>query len=164
MIKYAKLINKQTGLCNIGIGTNVEFYKSIGMELLDVQQSDIDNNWYLIEKCPTKTNEDKIHKRENDFKSLFFEIEGLGWLRRIPKGYNSAVESVNTAFNIVSIMQKLPANIMTFYKAPDFTKEEQCTEEWLIENSFKNEEMTVEQFAQFYTQFMTAWNNQEHIN
>ena len=59
MIKYAQLINKETGLCSVGLGTNTEFYKSIGMVELDVQQSDIDNNWYLSEKCPMKTDEEK---------------------------------------------------------------------------------------------------------
>lgn len=59
MIKYAQLINEETGLCEVGIGTNIEFYKSIGMVELDVQQSDIDNAWYLAEKCPMKTDEEK---------------------------------------------------------------------------------------------------------
>ena len=59
MIKYAQLINEETGLCSIGTGTNIDFYKSIGMTELDVQQSDVDNNWYLIDKCPMKTDEQK---------------------------------------------------------------------------------------------------------
>lgn len=59
MIKYAQLINEETGLCGIGTGTNVDFYKSIGMTELDVQQSDVDNNWYLVDKCPMKTDEQK---------------------------------------------------------------------------------------------------------
>ena len=59
MIKYAKITNEQTGLCEVGIGTNAEFYQSIGMIELDVQQSDIDNSWYLAEKCPMKTDKQK---------------------------------------------------------------------------------------------------------
>ena len=59
MIRYAQLINEETGLCNIGTGTNIDFYKSIGMIELDVQQSDVDYNWYLIDKCPMKNNEEK---------------------------------------------------------------------------------------------------------
>ena len=35
MIKYAKLINKETGLCEVGLGTNTDFYKSIGMIQID---------------------------------------------------------------------------------------------------------------------------------
>lgn len=59
MIKFAQLINEETGLCSIGTGTNIDFYKSIGMIELDVQQSDVDNNWYLVDKCPMKTDEQK---------------------------------------------------------------------------------------------------------
>ena len=59
MIKYAKLINKKTGLCEVGLGTNTDFYKSIGMIQIDVKQSDIDNNWYLTELCPMKSEEEK---------------------------------------------------------------------------------------------------------
>lgn len=59
MIKYAKVINEETGLVEVGIGTNTEFYKSIGMKKLNVQQSDVDNQWYLSELCPMKTDEQK---------------------------------------------------------------------------------------------------------
>ena len=59
MIKYAKIINQETGLCEVGLGTNIEFYQSIGMTPMDVNQSDIDNNWYLSELCPMKTDEQK---------------------------------------------------------------------------------------------------------
>lgn len=59
MIKYAKIINKEKGLCEIGLGTDEEFYKSIGMVELDVEQSDIDYCWYLKELCPHKSEEEK---------------------------------------------------------------------------------------------------------
>lgn len=60
MIKYAKVINEQTGLCEVGIGTNSKFYKSISMKEQDVSQSDIDGKWYLSDKCPMKSNETKL--------------------------------------------------------------------------------------------------------
>ena len=60
MLKYAKIINEQTGLCEVGVGTNIQFYNSIGMSELDVSQSDIDNCWYLSEKCPQKSEEQKL--------------------------------------------------------------------------------------------------------
>ena len=62
MIKYCKIINKEKGLVEIGTGTNTNFYKSIGMTQLDVQQSDIDGAWYLTDKCPMKTEEEKIQE------------------------------------------------------------------------------------------------------
>ena len=70
MIKYAQLINKETGLCSVGLGTNTEFYKSIGMVELDVKQSDIDNAWYLAEKCPMKTAEQKIKEEQDKINHL----------------------------------------------------------------------------------------------
>ena len=70
MIKYAKIINQETGLCEVGLGTNTEFYKSIGMIELDVQQSDIDNNWYLAEKCPMKTDEEKEREERERLNNL----------------------------------------------------------------------------------------------
>lgn len=101
--------------------------------------------------------------READFKEKFFEIPTYGWFRKQPKGYSSAVESLNTAFNAVSIISSLSAKTLIFYTAPDFTKPEECTEEWLIEHQTFNEAMTAQEFGQFYVAFMTAWNNQEHI-
>lgn len=61
---YGTIIDNNTGLCSIGTGTNTEFYKSIGMVELDVQQSDIDNRYYLIDKCPMKTDEQKEKKNK----------------------------------------------------------------------------------------------------
>lgn len=60
MFKYAKIINQQTGLCEVGTGTNTAFYKSIGMTEQDVLLSDIDGNWYLADKCPRKSEEQKL--------------------------------------------------------------------------------------------------------
>lgn len=114
------------------------------------------------------TDEEASKKRENDFKSKFFHIPTIesvfvgGWYRKTPKGYQSAVESLNSAFNIVNILGKLPANILQFYIEPDFTKPEECTEEWLVEHAFKNDEMSIQQFGAFYAEFLTAWNREEH--
>ena len=106
--------------------------------------------------------EEETAKRETDFKSKFFKIPGFGWFRKVPKGYQSAVECLNLAFNNVSILGKLPAETLIFYTQPDFTKPEECTEEWLIEHQTKNAEMSAQEFGQFYAAFSVAWNNEEH--
>ena len=64
MIKYAKVVNQETGICEIAIGTNEEFYKSIGWQKLDVQQSDKDNKWYLTSKCPMKSEEELLQEEK----------------------------------------------------------------------------------------------------
>ena len=51
MLKYATIINEETKECNVGIGTNAEFYKSIGMTEMDVEQA-YNGNWYLAGYAP----------------------------------------------------------------------------------------------------------------
>lgn len=62
MIKWAKISNPDTGICDVGLGTNSEFYASIGMTEMDVKQSDVDNCWYVADKCPMKSETQKIEE------------------------------------------------------------------------------------------------------
>lgn len=144
--------NLTEGVQNIEI--TEEIYNNIEMYIYDDGEIILNPDW----------DAEQAAKREANFKAQFFEIPNFGWFRKVPKGYSSAVESLNTAFNAVTILQKLPADMMIFYEEPDFTKPEECTEEWLIEHQTKNQEMTAQEFGQFYMLFMTAWNEQEHEN
>lgn len=85
MIKYAKVVDADTGLCIVGIGTNYEYYTKAGMEELDVDLSDIDNNWYLADMCPKKSEEEKekeeqirISKLECTKRVFVLMLEELG--------------------------------------------------------------------------------------
>ena len=53
MIKYAKIINQDTKECQVGTGTNVKFYKSIGMTEMDVEQA-YNGQWYVAGYAPAK--------------------------------------------------------------------------------------------------------------
>jgi hypothetical protein len=59
MIKYAIVLDEETGLASVGLGDDTDYYKSIGMASLDVEQSEKDNNWYIAEKCPHYTPKEK---------------------------------------------------------------------------------------------------------
>lgn len=107
--------------------------------------------------------DEQTAKREANFKSEFFEVQGFGWYRRVPKGYGSAVESMNVLFNIASVSQGIQAGLIIFYETPDFSDPEQCTEEWLVQHQIVMPAMTLQEFMQLYVAFMTAWNTQEHI-
>ena len=132
------------------------------------------NMGYKIEETETHLNamgyteEEQAKARKTTFENQFFQIPAIenvfvgGWYRKTPKGYASAVESLNTCFNAVLALNKLPADTLIFYTQPDYSNVEECTEEWLIAHQFKNEEMTKEQFMQFYSVFMTVWNTAEH--
>ena len=131
-----------------------------GLEILETEREiiELNNEFVFADEVQLELAE----ARKEEFLKQFFKIDGYGYFRKQPKGYGSAVESLNTAFNIVTVLGNLPANTLTFYAEPDFTIAEQCTEEWLVENATKNEEMTPSEFGTFYAQFMMAWNTQEH--
>ena len=53
MKKYAKVVNEETKLCEVGLGTNISYYESIGMTEQEVEQ-DYAGNWYLAGYAPSK--------------------------------------------------------------------------------------------------------------
>lgn len=68
MEKYAKIIDEQTKEVQIGVGVNDEYYKEIGMALMDVEQA-YNGNWYVNGFAPIKpeptppTREEQREKR-----------------------------------------------------------------------------------------------------
>ena len=63
---YAKIINEETKEVSVGLGTDVEFYKSLGMKEIDVEQA-WNGNWYLKGYAPAKpepTIEEQVSKLE----------------------------------------------------------------------------------------------------
>lgn len=69
MKKYAKVINEETKLCEVGLGTNNVFYASIGMEEMEVEQ-DYSGNWYLAGYAPAKPEEVLAEEKRADRKRL----------------------------------------------------------------------------------------------
>ena len=53
MKKYAKITNEETKLCDVGLGTNTDYYKSLGMTEMEVEQA-YNGQWYLSGYAPTK--------------------------------------------------------------------------------------------------------------
>ena len=60
MIKYCFITDEQTGLVQLGVGYNDEYYKEIGMKQRDVEESEIDFKWYLKDRCPHYTPEEQL--------------------------------------------------------------------------------------------------------
>ena len=58
MIKYAKIVNQETKLCEVGLGTNVEFYESLGMTQMNVEQA-YDGQWYVEGYAPQQSIEEQ---------------------------------------------------------------------------------------------------------
>jgi len=58
MLKYAKIENEETKQVSVGLGTNTDFYKSIGMVEMDVEQ-DYNGTWYLMGYAPAEPEKTK---------------------------------------------------------------------------------------------------------
>lgn len=58
MLKYAKIENEETKQVSVGLGTNTEFYKSIGMVEMDVEQA-YNGQWYLAGYAPAEPEKTK---------------------------------------------------------------------------------------------------------
>lgn len=187
MQKYAKLIEgalnyaPQNKGSVLNYDTNVDLMLADGYKPFYTEPIPLTNRRYHVDYEETEdalrevivyeeTQEEadarEAQERQEKFYNNFFEIpeeNNVICYRKIPKGYSSAVESINTTLNMVNLLGNLPANTLVFYPKPDFTIPEQCTEEWLVEHQTKNEVMTKEEFMGFYSRFIIAWNNQEHL-
>ena len=135
MIKYCFITDEEKGLVQLGVGCPDEYYIEIGMEQRDVEQSEIDFQWYLIEKCPHYTEEEKEQIRKDDFYSSFFNTS-LGWIRRsVTMADGSSKDFLSDLLPAISMALNMgqAVNIIT-YTLPDFTQD---ITDWTIYQEIK---------------------------
>ena len=110
MIKYAKIIDEQTKECSVGTGTDAEFYKSIGMTEMDVEQA-YNGGWYLVGYAPKKV----VTKAElTAFVSAEAEKVSSGGFT-IVQGENqylfkTTVENITRCNSVLAMFQVLPVD------------------------------------------------------
>lgn len=56
MLKYANIINEKTKQCDVGLGSDISFFKSIGMTEMEVEQG-YNGVWYVEGYAPQKPQE-----------------------------------------------------------------------------------------------------------
>lgn len=98
-------------------------------------------------------------KRQTEFYNNFLATS-LGNYRLKPKGYANAQQSIDTVNNIVMAFGGLTeqvAQMVIFYETPDFSKPEECTEEWLVQHQYNPTPMDKEHWLQFYVDFTTRY-------
>ena len=76
MKKYAKVINEETKLCEVGLGTNNNFYASIGMEEMEVEQA-FNGSWYLAGYAPVKPEPTKEEQQKAREKAYIAEVDPI---------------------------------------------------------------------------------------
>ncbi len=109
--------------------------------------------------------QDKLTQaREEEFLKRFLATP-LGNFRLQPKGYanaQQAMDVINTMAMALGGLTEQLTNLVIFYETPDFTKEEQCTEEWLVAHQIKPDVMTLEQWQKFYFEFCQLYAMQQY--
>ena len=70
MKKYVKIIDNLKKTCLVGTGKDIEYYKHQGYIQKEVEQSDLDGNWYLKGYAPMKTDEQKAQEERERIKEL----------------------------------------------------------------------------------------------
>ena len=77
MYKYVKF-DKKSGLCTeVGISTNTDFYKSIGMVYMEVEQA-YDGSYWLKGYAPTKSDDEQtLEELQKEQTELNAQIEQL---------------------------------------------------------------------------------------
>jgi hypothetical protein len=89
MIRYAIIEDEVTKRVSYEVGTDVEFYTSIGMTEMEIEQSDIDGLWYVAGYAPMKSEEQKQleeqqrllnnakAQRAEKVNSIIVEVDGM---------------------------------------------------------------------------------------
>lgn len=62
---YAKVINEETKRCEVGTGTNTDFYTELGMTKQDVEQA-YNGDWYLEGHAPAKP----VSEKESEVRAV----------------------------------------------------------------------------------------------
>ena len=100
MLKYAKIIDEETKEVQIGVGVNDEYYASIGMTEMEVEQA-YTGSWYLKGYAPIKP--------EPTIQDRILELEGQITARNLRSaifGDEYAIEKIRTIESEIEELRK----------------------------------------------------------
>ena len=133
-----------------------------------IEETDKDYVLYNGEYVPlNETYLQKITKeREEQFYTQFIQTS-LGNYRLEPKGYANAQQAMDVTNTMATALGGLTEQLVPlviFYETPDFTKAEECTEEWLVAHQKNPSVMTLEEWQKFYFEFCQLYAMQQYKN
>ena len=100
---YAKVTNEQTKEVSVGLGTDVEFYKSIGMTEMEVEQA-YNGAWYLKGYAPQKPEPTP----QEQIQSLEAQITARN-IRGALLGDKYAIDKITEIENLIAnLREKIP--------------------------------------------------------
>ena len=127
-LKYCKVINEEKGLVAVGLGTDTTVYEAMGMTRKNVERSDVDNNWYLSNKCPHKSEEEKaaeevariqaLYMTRSDFFDGLIKAFGIDEDDLLP-----VLQQILSTLEITEVQKKIALNnfknALNFYRKHD---------------------------------------------
>lgn len=78
MKKYAKIMNEETKECSVGLGVNIAFYESVGMEEMEVEQA-YNGSWYVHGFSPEKPEPTYAEKRLSEYPPIPEQLDMIYW-------------------------------------------------------------------------------------
>ena len=87
MIKYAKILDEKTKECQVGLGTDIEFYESIGMSEMDVEDAH-NGKWYLAGYVPEppKPTYEEVDQMRIQYRKTHIDDRTLARSRKMANG------------------------------------------------------------------------------
>ena len=78
MRKFAKIINNETKQVSIGTGNDIEFYKSVGMQEMEVEQA-YNGAFYQKGFAPIQPEPTYIEKRLSEYPPISEQLDMIYW-------------------------------------------------------------------------------------
>lgn len=101
---YAQIIDEKSKLCTIGMGENTDFYKSIGMVEMEVEQA-YNGNWYIKGYAPSQPLDELKAQKIDTFKSIrdSEEVKPIAYNGNLFDFDGKARDRINSAIIALSI-------------------------------------------------------------
>lgn len=101
---YAQIIDEKSKLCTIGMGENTDFYKSIGMVEMEVEQA-YNGNWYIKGYAPSQPLDELKAQKIDTFKSIrdTEEVKPIEYNGNLFDYDDKARDRINSAIIALSI-------------------------------------------------------------
>ena len=170
METYYIFYEKDTGILN-GAGqckclneniVNIEVEENLYNDYVSDPSKYIYDNGEIVEN--PNYEELKAQERKDEFYKQFIRTS-LGNYRLEPKGYANAQQAMDVTNTMATALGGLTEQLVPlviFYETPDFTKAEECTEEWLVAHQKNPSVMTLEEWQKFYFEFCQAYAMQQY--
>lgn len=100
MLKYAKIVNEETKLCEVGDGDNSAFYQSIGMTEMEVEQA-YNGFWYLQGYAPEKSAKETAQEKIDELKTKLTATDYIDnkFIEAIVKNDVSLLDTLKAKYN-----------------------------------------------------------------